>query len=152
MTKSVKFFTLLSILVLLFAPAVSFADHEGKPHIVPYCDKPMVDSQGQPVIDLATKVQKRDYSCGWSDFLKLVNSVISFIFKSLVLPIAGIMFAWAGFLLVTSGGSENRKSEAKKIFTNVALGLILAAAAWLIVNTVLYLFSPADYWAWIGFK
>lgn len=75
--------------------------------------------------------------CGFNDFLILINDVIKFVFKDLVLPIAAIMFAYAGFELVTSGGSTEKKSKAKSIFTNVAIGLIVAAAAFLIIQTIL---------------
>ena len=75
--------------------------------------------------------------CGFNDFLTLINDVISFVFTNLVLPIAAIMFAYAGFELVTSGGSTEKKSKAKSIFTNVAKGLIVAAGTFLIVKTIL---------------
>ena len=40
------------------------------------------------------------------------------------IPIAAIAFAWAGWILVTSGGSESKKEQAKEIFTKVAIGFI----------------------------
>ena len=54
-----------------------------------------------------------DKNCGFNDVLKLINTVISFIFNDMVIPIAAIMFAYAGFELVTSGGSTEKKSKAK---------------------------------------
>ena len=81
---------------------------------------------------------------GWNNLMTLVNNVVNFVLFKLALPIAAIMFVYAGFELVTSGGSSEKKSKAKKIFTNVAIGLILAAAAWLIVNTILVLLEYKD--------
>ena len=69
--------------------------------------------------------------------MKLINWVIDFILKKLALPIAAIMFVYAGFLMVTGGGSTEAAGKARKIFTSTALGLILAAAAWVIVKAFL---------------
>ncbi len=75
--------------------------------------------------------------CKFEHIFTLIKTVMDFIFKNIVLPLSAIMFAYAGFLLVTSGGETSKKEKAKKIFTNVAIGLIIVVAAWLIVNTVL---------------
>jgi hypothetical protein len=87
--------------------------------------------------------------CGFNDLMTLINNFISFILFKLAVPIAAIAFAYAGFMLITSGGSTEKKGTAKKIFTNVALGLIFAVAAWLIVNTVLSILGYEG--SWIGF-
>ena len=75
--------------------------------------------------------------CGFNDVLTLINTIVKFILFNLALPIAAIMFAYAGFELVTSGGSTEKKSKAKEIFTNVAIGLIFVAAAFLIIQAIL---------------
>lgn len=75
--------------------------------------------------------------CNFDYLLKLITKIIDFILIDLALPLAAIMFAYAGFELVTSGGNSEKKGKAKKIFLNVAIGLIIVAGAWLIVNTVL---------------
>ena len=88
--------------------------------------------------------------CGFGEFLNLVNRVVSFILFSLVVPIAAIMFFYAGFIMITSGGeSADGRTKAKKIFTNAVIGLVLAAAAWLIVNTILSILGYSG--TWIGF-
>ncbi len=87
--------------------------------------------------------------CDWGDLLKLVNNVVKFVLFYLAVPIAAIMFIYAGFLMVTGGGSTERASKAKKIFTNVALGLAFAAASWLIVEVILTTLGYKG--SWIGF-
>jgi len=89
-------------------------------------------------------------NCQWNELLGMVNRIVKFILFDLVLPISAIMFAYAGILLVTSGGSSEAKSKAKGIFTNVALGLILAVGAWLIISTILQLLGYDG--SWIGLK
>lgn len=81
--------------------------------------------------------------------MTLFNKVIRFILFDIVVPIAAIMFAYAGFLLVTSGGSSEARTKANTIFTNTVWGLVIAVAAWLIIRTIL---STLGYdGAWIGF-
>ncbi len=92
-------------------------------------------------------------NCGFADIMKLINGVVGFIFKDLVIPISAIMFAYAGFELVTSGGSTEKKSQAKKIFLNVAIGLAFAAGAYLIVHAILGIVgvNTGNGWNWFGF-
>ncbi|MGB0925399.1 MAG: pilin [Minisyncoccia bacterium] len=74
--------------------------------------------------------------CGFADFVELIQRVIEYIFI-LVLPIAAIVFAYAGFLYMTSGGSPDKRSAAKKAMTSLVIGIVVVMAAWLIVKTIL---------------
>ncbi len=117
----------LIVFMLLVTPVLSFAYNIRDP-IVPPCP--------------AT-------GCGWNEFLMLINNVIYFILYGLAMPIAAIMFAYAGVLLVQAQGGE-AKTKAKEIFLNAVYGLAIAAAAWLIVKTLLAVLGYKDA-AWIGF-
>jgi len=86
---------------------------------------------------------------GFGYLMKMINKVVNFILFTMAVPIAAIMFAYAGFLLVTSGGETSKRTKAKSIFTNVAIGLVLAVAAWLIINTILSILGFDG--SWIGF-
>ena len=92
-----------------------------------------------------------DKNCDFYDIFKLINNVVKFLFSYLVIPLAGIMFAYAGFELVTSGGEVEKRNKAKHIFINVALGLILAAGSFVIVQTVLSFLGYDKSWNWFGF-
>jgi amino acid transporter len=85
--------------------------------------------------------------CNFTALMSLINKVIDFIFKALVVPIAAVMFAYAGFLLITAGGGEG-KTKAKKIFTSAVIGLLFAAGSWIIVKTLLSILGYKG--AWIG--
>ena len=87
--------------------------------------------------------------CDFNGFMTLINTVINFILFDMVIPIAAIMFAYAGFLLVTSAGSPEAKTKMKSVFTNTVLGLIYAVAAFLIVKTILSILGYEG--TWIGF-
>jgi hypothetical protein len=81
--------------------------------------------------------------CDFPALVKLVERVINFILYALAIPIAAIMFTYAGFKLVASGGSSEARTSARKIFTNAVIGLVMVAAAWLIIKTLLVI---------VGFK
>ena len=92
-----------------------------------------------PVFSLAAGLVPCDTAeaCNFDALIALVNKVINYILL-LAIPIAAIMFTYAGFLLVTAGGeSAGAKTKAKTIFTNAVWGLIIALAAWLIVKLIL---------------
>lgn len=74
-------------------------------------------------------------NCGYREAVAMIQKIIDFLLYVLALPIAAVMFAYAGFIYMKSGGGE--KSKAKTIFWNVFIGLAIALAAWLIVNTVI---------------
>lgn len=90
------------------------------------------------VTDTPTLAVHPDYArpCDFNALMDLINIIIHFILFNLAVPIAAIMFAYAGFLLITAQGGE-AKTKAKNIFTNAVLGLVFAAAAYLIIRTLL---------------
>jgi hypothetical protein len=88
--------------------------------------------------------------CDFTAFLTLINNIINFILVYMAVPIAAIMFVYAGFELVTSGGSTEKRGTAKNVFTNAVIGLILAAAAWIIIKWILSIVAPGTF-SWIGF-
>jgi hypothetical protein len=76
--------------------------------------------------------------CNFDALMTLIDNVTRFIFFDMAIPIAAIMFAYAGFLLITAGAeSAGAKTKAKSIFTSTVLGLVIAMAAWIIVELIL---------------
>jgi hypothetical protein len=73
--------------------------------------------------------------CGFNDLLLLVKNVINFIIK-IAMPIAAVLFAYAGYLYITDQGSGKNISKAKGIFANVGIGFAIILGAWLIVYTI----------------
>ena len=74
--------------------------------------------------------------CHFDDLMKLVKSVLDYILIMTV-PISSIMFAYAGFLYLSSQGSLTKREKANQIFINVGIGLFFVLAAWLIVKAIL---------------
>jgi hypothetical protein len=127
MNKITKFFINILALAVLITPFISIAYTLGDP-LVPECP-----STG----------------CAWKELMVLVDNIITFIIKYMAIPIAAIMFAYAGFELVSSGGSTEKRGVAKSVFTNAVIGLIIVVAAWLIIKTILSILGYKG--AWIGF-
>jgi hypothetical protein len=133
MNKKFKILFFVLILALILIPILSFAD-----------GSLVSDSCGGIGAD------GKLVECGFNDLMDLVNRVINFILTGLVIPIAAIMFFYAGFLMITAGGeSASSRTKAKHIFTNAVWGLVLAAAAWIIIHTLLSILGYEG--SWIGF-
>jgi len=74
--------------------------------------------------------------CGFDDFLRLLDSVISFaLYISLVLAV--IAFIYAGFLYMTAQGNPSQISTAHGIFIKVLIGFFFILGSWLIVNLII---------------
>ncbi len=73
--------------------------------------------------------------CTLNDLATLLQRLINaLIIISTFLATAA--FAYAGFLLLTSGGNEGSKTKAKDIFIKVLIGYLWILGAWLIVYTI----------------
>lgn len=74
--------------------------------------------------------------CTWGKLVMLVNNGLTWLIYMTV-PIAAAMFAYAGFLFLTKGTSEEARSKAKGIFINVFIGVLFIVGAVLIIKTIL---------------
>ena len=130
MRKMTLFFINLFVFAILTIPFLSFSQGgQNPPGLVPCTD-------GE--------------KCDFNALMDLVNNVIEFILKYMALPIAAIMFAFAGLKMITAGGeAAHARTQAKEIFMNTIIGLIIAVAAVLTVKTVLSILGYKG--AWLGF-
>lgn len=89
--------------------------------------------------------------CGFNEFITLIQNVIEYIFI-LVLPIAAIVFAYAGFLFLTSGGNAEKRKAAKKAMVSVIIGVLIVMVAWIAVRTVLSALgvNPEESWFYLA--
>lgn len=76
--------------------------------------------------------------CNACHLVDLAQNVINFLI-TLSIGLAVLAFSWAGILMVTAAGNEGQVTKAKGIFTNVLIGITIALAAWLIIDTVMKL-------------
>jgi hypothetical protein len=102
-----------------------------------------------PLVPCGTKANL--VPCDFNTLMTLVNNVIHFILYYMVVPIAAIMFAYAGFLLISAGGeAAHARTKAKEIFSNAIIGLIIAIAAFLTIRTILSILGYNG--SWLGFN
>lgn len=92
---------------------------------------------GAKVDDPVTTTVDETEVCEFSHLVLLINNIINFLLVSILLPLAAIMFAAAGFMIVTAGGDPGRISQGKEIFGSVLKGILIAFMAWLAVQTIL---------------
>ncbi len=134
-------FNFALILTILTVPSLSFAQSG----LVPCGVESYPDNTTVNGVDVSGKIVE---PCGFNELFDLINGVINFLIFVIALPIAAIMFAYAGFLLAFSGIQPEARSKAKKIFGQVVFGFVLAVAAWLIIHTILSILGYNG--SWIG--
>ncbi|MFA6338730.1 MAG: hypothetical protein WCW87_01585 [Candidatus Paceibacterota bacterium] len=76
-------------------------------------------------------------SCGFSDFLDMVSKIVNFLLYQFTLPVAALVFAYAGWLYVTAGGDSGKISKAHELFKKVLIGITIMFGAWLLVKAIL---------------
>jgi hypothetical protein len=62
--------------------------------------------------------------------------------------LSAFMFAWAGWLAVSSGGSTEQWTKAKSIFINVLIGLLIILAGWIVIDTLMRTVTNASLGPW----
>lgn len=79
--------------------------------------------------------------CGTCQLVTLAENIIDILIIIMV-GIAAILIAYAGYLMVISAGNASKFQRGKGIFTNVIIGLIIMLVAWLIIDTMLRTLLP----------
>jgi hypothetical protein len=86
-------------------------------------------------------------TCQLCHFLVMVDNMVKFVMVWIVPLIAVAMFAIAGIMLYTAGGSRDRVNRAKDLFKAVVIGLAIIYGAWLLVTVTLFLIGVEE---WTG--
>ncbi len=119
--------TVLLLLVAIF-PAVAFGAIMPKQIVPENCSGP----------NAAT-------ACGVCDFATLAQNILNTaIFLAIFL--CAVLFAWAGFKYLTAGGDSGQAGAARKIFLQVAVGLIIILGGWLLIDTLMYTLTGSHLW------
>ena len=75
--------------------------------------------------------------CNFDAFILLFSNVINFLLFDVAIPLSALVFAYAGWLYLSSGLKPDQRTKAKGIFGKVLLGIVIALAAWLIVKAIM---------------
>lgn len=89
-----------------------------------------------PIIPNATNT----CAAGWGMIIIVINNIIEFLITIAIVFVAPIMIAYSGFLMVWNQGNSGQVTKAKGILTNVVVGIVVALAAWMIVDAVMAVF------------
>ena len=114
----------LGIVSLLLTPILADATGTGnsKPKGVVNCDGPVAGRDGGV--------------CNFKAFVKIINDLITLVIQ-VAAVFAAILFAWAGWLMLSSEGKPDKITQAKKVIWAVIVGFLIILLAWLIVNVIL---------------
>jgi hypothetical protein len=70
------------------------------------------------------------------DIAILAQNVLNYgIFLAVV--ISSFLFAYAGWNMLTSGGSSEMYAKGKRVFGNVFIGLLLILGGWIVIDTLM---------------
>ncbi|MBI5645053.1 hypothetical protein HY970_03060 [Candidatus Kaiserbacteria bacterium] len=56
--------------------------------------------------------------------------------------LSAILFAWAGWNMLTAGGNSEQYTKGRKIFANVFIGLVIILVGWIVIDTLMRSFIP----------
>ena len=118
---TVRWYVVFLVIVVLL-PAVAFA--AGMPQKIVPCN---------------------GIDCKVCDIASLAQNVLNMgIFLAVFL--AAVLFAWAGIKFLTNQTNPGGLGAARQMFFNALLGLVLILAAWLLVDTIMYIFMGSHLW------
>src|SRR3989344_738841 len=83
--------------------------------------------------------------CTICDIWALADKVINFLLFTLATPILIVVLIAGGFIYLTSGGNPKKTETAKGLITSAIVGIIIAFAAWLVVDTILKTLVKGDF-------
>jgi len=80
-------------------------------------------------------------SCSICDAYVVAKNIINFLIQ-LSFTIATAMIVWGALQMILSTGNPGKVSQAKSIMMSALIGLAIALASWLIVNTIITVLAP----------
>ncbi|HIH49081.1 MAG: hypothetical protein UX07_C0023G0004 [Parcubacteria group bacterium GW2011_GWA2_45_30] len=79
--------------------------------------------------------------CTICDLFKLIQNILNFAWIYITFPVAALMLAIGGFMMLVPGLSGEKGagsySKGKKIITNALLGIVIVFMAWLGIDTIM---------------
>lgn len=137
------------IFFLFLVPTASFAE---EPSIFKginiwqnaYCDSRVVTSTDPNTkLEITTttkhiaqigKDQGPPGPCDFCDAIIIASNIMRYAFQLIFFVLFPVFFAWGGIQFMMSAGNPGKLKSARQILISTAVGLAIAAAAWLIVG------------------
>ena len=82
-----------------------------------------------------------DDPCTFKDIFELIGNVIKFLLFTLALPLCALAIVWGGIIIVLNPANPGERAKGLDIIKNAMIGLALALASYLIVDTLLTIFT-----------
>lgn len=90
-----------------------------------------------PLISMAALVECADPNdCNYTDLLVTANNVFRFILFTIATPLAAVVITIAGVYMVIYSDNDSKRTEAKKMLQTTVIGLVLALAAYVIIQAI----------------
>ncbi len=147
-----KFTIIFSVALLAFiAFASPFAAHAANPFNLSIWDQS--DNGGYPVtcnVPQTTTLpngEKIPVVCSFCDMVKVAAN-LAIVLRNLAASIAVLMIIYGAVLMLVSAGNEERFKSGKSVMTSAIIGVVIALAAWLVVNEVILIISGSTPLPW----
>ncbi len=123
-TGSMQFFKFLIVAALILLPGITLAAggilDGGLPTQIVECD--------------GTELSGK--ACNLCAFAQLIQNLLNLTVYLAVVG-AALLFAYAGWLMLSSAEDPGRRTTGRSIFTSATIGLIIILGGWLAVDTVM---------------
>lgn len=83
--------------------------------------------------------------CTVGDLISLGYNIIHLLFY-LGTVAATAVIVYGAFVIITSAGDKARLKKGNDAITNAVIGIVLIASAWIVVNTLFWLFGVSCPW------
>ncbi len=134
-----KLFGIVVAFVLIFTPFIFSTVIYSNTMVVEAASNGVVPDCGKVVTSMVDgkEVTTMTNPCTFTDLVKLINNVITFLLKDIATPLIALILMYAGYLYLTAGGNSGQTEKVRHILFNAVIGYVVALAAWLIVKTIL---------------
>jgi hypothetical protein len=89
-------------------------------------------------------------NCTINSVIQLLNNLMTFFFRTLLLPLFVVMVMYLGYQYLTAQGKPGMHAKLGSMAKNMVLGLLLMLCAWLIVKTILSVLGYSDTLGFFG--
>lgn len=92
---------------------------------------------------IAPECFKNPITCQVVDMVELVVNVTRWLFM-ISIPVAVALFLYGGYLIMTSGGAQDRVGQGRKVITTAVIGFVIVMVSWLVIRTIFSYLAPAE--------
>ncbi len=86
--------------------------------------------------------------CNLCFLLQMGKNIVYFLLEYIAIPIAVLVIIYGAFMIMFAAGNEDRVKSGRGIIQTAVFGVVIALAAWLIVNTIISVLGKGDILFW----